>query len=293
LLPDTYQPPLVDDKDLKQNMKNLRKLVAAPALILAAVLATTACSAGAAEAEGLSGTVSLNGSTSVERVIAALGEQFGIDHSGVNVTFNPTGSGAGITSAQEGTADIGLTSRDLRESETGVDAITFAIDGLAVIVHPSNPVQDLTLEQLYAIFSGEVTNWSELGGNDQIIAPIGREAGSGSRGVFDDVVGVDAPAHAQELTSGGAVITAVATNPGAIGYASLSAVNDSVATISVDGVAISEATLVDGSYPVARPFILLTQEGVAPSAAAQAFIDFVLSADATEIIYNAGVVQVR
>jgi phosphate transport system substrate-binding protein len=215
------------------------------------------------------------------------------DHEAVNVTFNPTGSGAGITSAQEGTADIGLTSRHLRETETGVDAITFAIDGLAVIVHPSNPVQDLTLEQLYSIFSGAVTNWAELGGNDQVIAPIGREAGSGSRGVFDDVVGVDEPAHAQELTSGGAVITAVATNPGGIGYASLSALNDSVTPISVDGVSISEATLIDGSYPVARPFILLTQEGVTPSAAAQAFIDFVLSGDATEIIYNAGVVQVR
>ena len=240
----------------------------------------------------LSGNVDLNGSTSVERVIAALGEQFMIDNPNVNVTFNPTGSGAGITSAQEGTADIGLTSRDLREGETGVDAITFAIDGLAVIVHPDNPVQDLSLEQLYGIFAGEITNWSELGGNDQVIAPIGREAGSGSRGVFDDIVGVDEPAHAQELTSGGAVITAVATNPGAIGYASLSAVNNTVEIIAVDGVEISDATLADGSYPVARPFILLTQEGAALNAQTQAFIDFVTSGAATAIIENAGLVQI-
>jgi phosphate transport system substrate-binding protein len=237
--------------------------------------------------------VLLNGSTSVERVIAALGEAFMEEHSGVTVTFNPTGSGAGITSAQEGTADIGLTSRDLRPGEDGVDAITFAIDGLAVIVHPDNPVQSLTIDQLYGIYSGEITNWSEIGGEDMLISAIGREAGSGSRGVFDDVVGVDEPLHDQELTSGGAVITAVATNPGAIGYASLSAVGDTVATVAVDGVAISDATLMDGSYPVARPFILLTQEGAEISEAAQAFIDFILSTEATEIIYNAGVVQVR
>ena len=244
-------------------------------------------------AEPLSGTVLLDGSTSVERVIFALGEQFMYDHDGVTVTFNPTGSGAGITSAQEGTADIGLTSRALRDGEDGVDEITFAIDGLAVIVHPDNPVQDLTLEQLYGIYSGEITNWSELGGNDQAIAPIGREAGSGSRGVFDDVVGVDEPAHAQELTSGGAVITAVATNPGAIGYASLSAADTTVVAIAVGGVEISDETLADGSYPVARPFIMLTQEGAAIPEVVQAFIDFVMSDAASAIISNEGLVQVR
>ncbi|MCL2595642.1 MAG: phosphate ABC transporter substrate-binding protein [Promicromonosporaceae bacterium] len=274
--------------------KTARRL--APALALTIALTAAACGGngdGDQAGDGLSGNVLLNGSTSVERVIAALAEQFMIDHDDINVTFNPTGSGAGITSAQEGTADIGLTSRALRDGEDGVNATTFAIDGLAVIIHPGNPVQNLTLEQLYGIYSGTITNWRELGGNDQIIAPIGREAGSGSRSVFDDVVGVAEPAHAQELTSGGAVITAVATNPGAIGYASLSAINDTVTAISVDGVEISNETLVNGSYPVARPFILLTQEGTTPSPAAQAFLDFVLSPAATEIIYNAGVVQVN
>ena len=211
----------------------------------------------------------------------------------MTLTFNPTGSGAGITSAQEGTADIGLSSRALRDTETGVDAITFAIDGLAVIVHPDNPVQNLTIEQLYGIYSGEITNWSEVGGDDLPISPIGRESGSGSRGVFDDVVGVDEPMHDQELTSGGAVITAVATNPAAIGYASLSAVGNTVQIITVNGIMITDATLIDGSYPVARPFIMMTQSGAEISPATQAFIDFVMSEDATEIIENAGVVQVR
>ena len=261
--------------------------------LLLAVLVTFAACGGGAGGGGLSGNISLDGSTSVERVISALGEQFMIDHDGVTVTFDATGSGSGISSAQEGTADIGLSSRNLREGEDGVDAITFAIDGLAVIVHPDNPVRNLTLEDLYGIYSGAITNWNEVGGADMLISPIGREAGSGSRGVFDDVVGVDDPVHDQELTSGGAVITAVSTNPGAIGYASLSAVGDTVATIAVDGVEISEATLLNGSYPVARPFIMLTQEGAPRSEATQAFIDFVMSPAATEIIADAGVLQVQ
>jgi len=271
-----------------------KKLVSALTLTLAVLALFAACGGGSASGDGLSGTLSLNGSTSVERVIAALGEQFMIDNSDVNVTFNPTGSGAGITSATEGTADIGLTSRDLRPEEVdGVHAFTFAIDGLAVIVHPDNPVSNLTIADLYGIYSGAITNWSEVGGNDHPITTIGREAGSGSRGAFDDIVSLDDPIHLQELTSGGAIITAVASNPYAIGYASLSAVNDSVRALAIEGVEITEATLIDGSYPVARPFIMLTQAGVAPSELAQAFMDFVMSPAATEIITNAGVVQVR
>ena len=272
----------------------MKKSIRFIALIASATFLFTACtSGGTINDEGLTGAISLNGSTSVERVITALGEQFMIDNPGTIVTFDATGSGAGITSAQEGTADIGLSSRNLREGEDGVDAITFAIDGLAVIVHPDNPVRNLTLEALYGIYSGEISNWSELGGDNVPISAIGREAGSGSRGVFDDIVGVEAPIHDQELTSGGAVITAVSTNPGAIAYASLSAIGDTVETVAVNGVEISEATLMDGSYPVARPFIMLTQEDQARSEATQAFIDFVMSPEANEIIYNAGVVQIR
>jgi len=269
-----------------------KKATSLLALLLATVVLLTACGGGGAGGDGLSGNVLLNGSTSVERVIAALIEAFNEEHPGVTLTFNPTGSGAGITSATEGTADIGLSSRDLRAEEVdAVDAITFAIDGLAVLVHPDNPVTNLTLDQLHGIYAGEITNWSEVGGNDQPIATVGREAGSGSRGAFDDLVGLDDPVHVQELTSGGAIITAVAQNPYAIGYASLSAVNDTVTVLTIDDVAINDVTLRDGSYPVARPFLMMTQAGVEPSEATRAFMEFVLSPAATEIIANAGVVQ--
>ena len=271
-----------------------KKVTSLIVFLLAVLVVATGCGNGDANGDGLSGRVSLNGSTSVERVIASLIEAFNEEHPNVTLTFDATGSGAGITSATEGTADIGLSSRDLRDGEDGVDYIRFAVDGLAVIVHPDNPVSDLSSEQIAAIYTGEIVNWSEVGGEDAPIAVIGREAGSGSRGAFDDIMGIDGyVVHDQELTSGGAVITAVATNPFAIGYSSLSAVGDTVSVVSVDGVACTEETLLDGSYPVQRPFILMTQAGTEPSEVAQAFIDFMLSPEATEIISNAGVVQVR
>jgi len=272
-----------------------KKVISLLALLLVTLVLFTACGGdGTADGDGLSGRVSLNGSTSVERVIASLIEAFGEAHPGLTLTFDATGSGAGITSATEGTADIGLSSRHLREGEDGVDATVFAIDGLAVIVHPDNPVTDLSTEQIAAIYTGAITNWSEVGGEDTPIAVIGREAGSGSRGAFDDIMGIeDQVQHDQELTSGGAVITAVATNPFAIGYSSLSAVGDTVRIVTVNGVPCTEETLLDGSYPIQRPFILMTQLGTEPSEAAQAFIDFVLSPAAREIISNAGVVQVQ
>jgi len=272
-----------------------KKVIGLLALLLATLVLLTACGGGnTADENGLSGRISLNGSTSTERVIASLMEAFREEHPGVTLTFDATGSGAGITSATEGTADIGLSSRHLREGEDGVDAIIFAIDGLAVIVHPDNPVTDLSTEQIAAIYTGAITNWSEVGGDDAPIAVIGREAGSGSRGAFDDIMGIeDQVVHDQELTSGGAVITAVATNPFAIGYSSLSAVGDTVRIVTVNGVPCTEETLLDGSYPIQRPFILMTQIGTEPSEAAQAFIDFVMSSGAREIISNAGVVQAQ
>jgi len=273
----------------------MKKTIGFITLVLAALTLLSACGDGGTTTEdGLSGHVSLNGSTSVERVIASLIEAFMEEHSGVTLTFDATGSGAGITSATEGTADIGLSSRHLREGEDGVDATIFAIDGLAVVVHPDNPVTDLSTDQIAAIYTGAITNWSEVGGEDAPIAVIGREAGSGSRGAFDDIMGIeDQVQHDQELTSGGAVITAVATNTFAIGYSSLSAVGDAVRTVSVNGVPCTEATLLDGSYPVQRPFILMTQSGTTSSEAAQAFINFVMSPAAMEIISNAGVVQAQ
>ena len=270
-------------------MKKTTKLLA---LCIAAVLLLAACGGGGSS-DGFSGTYTLNGSTSVERVISALAEAFEEEHSGLTLSFNPTGSGAGITSAQEGTADLGLSSRPLRDTETGVDYVVFAIDGLAVIVHPDNPVTNLTIEQINGIYTGQITNWSEVGGDDAPIAAIGREAGSGSRGAFDDIIGLDDPQHDQELTSGGAIITAVATNPFAIGYSSLSAVNDTVSILAVNGVMISEETLADMSYPVARPFIMMTQTGADVPEAIQAFMAFIQSPEATQIIANAGVLQIR
>jgi len=243
-------------------------------------------------AAALSGNVLLNGSTSVERVIASLIEAFNMDHPGVTLTFNPTGSGAGITSAIEGTADIGLSSRNLRDTETGVDSTVFAIDGIALFVHPDNPVNDLTVEQIAAIYTGEISNWSEVGGNDAPIAVFGREAGSGTRDAFDSIMGLgDDVIHDQELTSGGALLSAVATNPFGIGYASLSAVGTNVQLISVNGVPCTVETLLDGTYEVQRPFIMMTTSGADISPATQAFIDFIRSPEATEIIYNAGVLQ--
>ena len=241
-----------------------------------------------------SNNIFINGSASVERVISMLIEAFNQEHPDIILTFSPTGSGAGINSVIEGMADIGISSRELRENETGVDATTFAIDGLAIIIHPDNPVYDLTTEQIAGIYTGAVTNWSQVGGLDSPISVIGREAGSGSRGAFEDIMDItDETTHDQELNSGGAIVAAVSTNRFAIGYTSLSTVNDDVKTISVNGVAVSEATLLDETYPIARPFIMMTQSGGEISEAVQKFMEFIMSAAATDIISKAGVLQAR
>ena len=241
----------------------------------------------------LSGSVSTDGSTSMEKVIGALGEAFTNANSDVKFTYNPTGSGSGIQAVQEGRCDIGLSSRSLKDSEkeAGLTETVLAYDGIAIIVNPENAVTELTIEQIAAIYTGEITNWSEVGGSDAEIVRIGREAGSGTRDGFESITGTkDACQYRQELTSTGDVITTVASNPDAIGYASLASVKDSVKALVVNGVAPSETTVKDGTYAVQRPFVLVTRTGEALSQAAQAFFDFVTSADANDIITKAGVV---
>lgn len=246
-------------------------------------------------AEDISGSVSLNGSTSMEKVVGVLSEQFMLDHPGVTVTYDATGSGTGIAAAQQGTSDIGLASRSLKDSETGLTSLTVALDGIAVIVNANCGVEDLTVEQIAAIFTGSITNWNELGGADLEIACIGREAGSGTRDGFETVTGTaDACVLAQELTSTGAVIQAVASSENAIGYASLSAVEgqEGIKAVKVEGVDCSEATVLDGTYAIQRPFVMVVSDAKEPTAAAQAFLDFATSADAADLIRMAGAVPV-
>ncbi len=241
----------------------------------------------------LTGTVSTDGSTSMEKVIGALSESFMGTNSGVTVNYNPTGSGSGITAVQDGTCDIGLSSRALKDEEkaAGLKETILAYDGIAIIVHPDNPVADLTLEQIAQLYTGEITNWKDVGGNDAEVVLIGREAASGTRDGFESITGTkDKCQYRQELTSTGDVITAVSQNPDAIGYASLASVKDTVKALNVGGVTPSEATVKDGSYLVQRPFVLVTVEGKELSPAAQAFFDYALSADAAPIISAAGAV---
>ena len=240
----------------------------------------------------LSGTVATNGSTSMEKVIAALSEAFMAQNPGVVVTYDATGSGAGITAATDGTADIGLSSRDLKTEETGLDATVIAVDGIAIVLNKSNTVTDLTIEQIASIAKGEVSNWKDVGGPDAPIVFIGREAGSGTRDGFESIVNVkDACKYEQELTSTGAVVAAVAANENAIGYASLSAVGDTVSAIKVGGVACTEATVLDGTYKIQRNFNLITKQGAELSAAAKAFIEFATSTEAGAYIEKAGAIQ--
>ena len=241
------------------------------------------------------GTVATDGSTSMEKVIGALGESFMEANSGTTFTYNPTGSGSGIQAVSEGRCDIGLSSRALKDDEkaSGLKETTLALDGIAIIVNPQNPVQDLTLEQIAKIYTGEITNWKDVGGSDAEIVRIGREAGSGTRDGFESITDTkDACQYRQELTSTGDVITTVSRNPNAIGYASLAAIKDSVKALTVNGVAPTEATVKDGTYLVQRPFVLVTKEGAALSETAQKFFDFATSADAASIISAAGAVPV-
>ena len=275
------------------------------ALILTALLALSLVACGSEsktddtktddQPAALTGTVSTDGSTSMEKVIGALSESFMAQNGAVTVNYNPTGSGSGITAVQEGTCDIGLSSRALKDEEksAGLKETVLAYDGIAIIVHPDNPVSDLSVEQLAKLYTGEITNWKDVGGNDAKVVLIGREAASGTRDGFESITGTKGKCqYRQELTSTGDVITAVSQNPDAIGYASLASVKDSVKALNVDGVTPSEATVKDGSYKVQRPFVLVTMEGKELSPAAQAFFDYAVSSDAASIIAKAGAVAV-
>ncbi len=265
----------------------------APAATKAPAAGTAAATEAPAE---LSGTVATDGSTSMEKVIGALGEAFMEANPKVTFTYNPTGSGSGITAVSEGRCDIGLSSRALKDEEKsgGLEETVLALDGIAVIVNPANPVADLDLDTIAKIYTGEITNWKDVGGNDAEIVLIGREAGSGTRDGFESITGTkDSCLYRQELTSTGDVITTVANNPDAIGYASLASLKDSVKALTVGGIAPSEETVKDGSYVVQRPFVLVTKTGTELSAAAQAFFDYALSADAASIIGAAGAVAVN
>lgn len=241
----------------------------------------------------VTGSVSTDGSTSMEKVIGALGESFQKD-TGISFTYNPTGSGSGIKAVSEGRCDIGLSSRKLKdeEKESGLTETVLAYDGIAIVVNPDNSVSDLSLEEIADIYTGEITNWSEVGGNDAEIVLIGREAGSGTRDGFESITGTeDACKYRQELTSTGDVITTVSQNPDAIGYASAASVKDSVKALKVNGVSVTEETIKDGSYVVQRPFVLVTKNDTKLSEAAQKFFDYVTSKEAENIISEAGVVS--
>ena len=289
---------------MKRTMKKAMSILAASA-VLALTLAgcgnestdpATTDGSDTDSASTVSGTVATNGSTSMEKVIGNLKEQFENDNDGnVTVSYDATGSGAGIEAVVNGTADIGLSSRALKDDEKNdVDGTTVALDGIAIIVNKDSKVADLTVDQLKQMFTGEITNWSEVGGDDGEIVLIGREAGSGTRDGFESIVDVkDSCKYAQELTATGAVISAVEANPLAIGYASLSAVGDTVKMVTVGGVECSEETVKDGSYEVQRPFVFVTNKSVTLSEQAQAFFDFATSADAADLIRTAGAVPVN
>ncbi len=267
----------------------MKKIIAFLTAALLCAAALTSC--GPAEKK----TVSTDGSTSMSKVIGALSETFESD-TGISVTYNPTGSGSGIQAVEEGRCDIGLSSRALKdaEKESGLKETVFALDGIAMIVNPQNKVADLTLETIAKIYKGEITNWKDVGGDDGEIVLIGREAGSGTRDGFESITKTkDLCKYRQELTSTGDVITTVANNPNAIGYASLASIKDSVKALKVNGIVASEDTVKDGSYVVQRPFVLVTKDGTALSESAQKFYDFVTSKEAGKIISAAGAVPVK
>ena len=254
----------------------------------------TDTAADTSSASSQSATVSTDGSTSMEKVIGYLSESYMEENKNVKVTYNPTGSGSGIQAVSEGRCDIGLSSRDLKDDENQtLDQTVVAIDGIAIIVNPENNVENLSVEQIAKIYTGEITNWSEVGANDAPIVLIGREAASGTRDGFEAITDTkDKCQYGQELTSTGDVIQTVASNPNAIGYASLASVKDTVKVVNVDNIAPSKETIQDGSYKIQRDFVLVTKKDTPLSTEAQKFFDFATSKDADTLIEQAGAIPV-
>ncbi len=271
----------------------MKKLLAI--LIVGVLLAGVlyGCTAGG---DSLSGTVTTDGSTSMEKYIGFIGESFMEQNKGTQVTYNPTGSGSGIQAVLEGRCDIGLSSRDLKDEEIakGLKGTVVAIDGIAIILNPENTVEDLTVEQIAALYTGEITNWKEVGGKDAPVVAIGREAGSGTRDGFESITGTeDKCKYSQALTATGDVVATVAGNPNAIGYVSLASVSDKVKAIKVNGVAPSTETIQDGTYEIQRNFVMVTLADKELSETAQKFFDFATSAEADALVKEAGVVPVK
>ena len=242
----------------------------------------------------LSGTISLAGSTSMEKVCEALMEGFMEKYTDITVTTEYTGSGAGLESLNAGSVDIGNASRHVKaeEAEKGAVENVIALDGIAVIVDKENSVTDLTAEQIAGIYKGEITNWSELGGADEAIVVIGRESGSGTRDAFEELNGIkDACQYAQELDSTGAVLAKVAATPGAIGYVSLDVVNDTVIAEKINGVDATEANILNGTYALQRPFVMATAGEIsAQNDLVKTWFDYIASAEGQEIIKSVGLI---
>ena len=260
-------------------------------ILLAAGLCLSGCRA--AGTYELCGTVNTEGSTSMADMMAALQEGFREKEPGVTVNFSGTGSGAGIEAALSGACDIGLSSRELKDSErqTGAQAHLAALDGIALVVHAENPVTALSTAQIAEIFTGKITNWRALGGPDAPIAPYGREAGSGTRSAFEALTGTAGRCvYRNEYGSTGDVIGNVSANPNAIGYVSLASVRGAVAVVAVDGTACTEETVKDGTYPIRRPFLLVTRQDAPLSESAQAFLEYALSPEVADYIARAGAI---
>ena len=256
--------------------------------------ASEASSAEASATEELSGTLSMNGSTSMEKVIKAVNGAFMEKNKGVTVSLNLTGSGTGIQEASEGKCDIGNSSRKLKDEEAEkLDATVVGPDGIALVVNPANKLEDISLEDLAKVYSGEITNWKELGGDDKSIVVIGREDGSGTRDGFESIVmGDKEPKYAQELESTGSVINAVATTDGAIGYASLANVDETVKALKIGGVEATEENVKSGAYEVQRPFICATLKG-SDNKLVKAYLDFILSEEGQALVLAQGAVPVK
>lgn len=256
--------------------------------------ASEASSAEASATEELSGTLSMNGSTSMEKVIKAVNGAFMEKNKGVTVNLNLTGSGTGIQEASEGKCDIGNSSRKLKDEEAEkLDATVVGLDGIALVVNPANKLEDITLQDLAKVYSGEITNWKELGGDDKAIVVIGREDGSGTRDGFESIVmGDKEPKYAQELESTGSVINAVATTDGAIGYASLANVDETVKALKVGGIEATEENVKSGAYEVQRPFICATLKG-SDNKLVKAYLDFILSEEGQALVLAQGAVPVK